>query len=73
MRTVAHKKGDRYYLNGVKCYISGGSKAGLITVRIFGVYDAAPGSTLYATPDPAKTYRFGADGIVGRDGPACGR
>ncbi|QPC89802.1 ABC transporter ATP-binding protein [Mesorhizobium sp. INR15] len=37
-------------------------KAGLITVRIFGVYDAEPGSTLYATPDPAKTYRFGADG-----------
>ncbi|TPM10436.1 MULTISPECIES: ABC transporter ATP-binding protein [unclassified Mesorhizobium] len=39
-------------------------KAGLITVRIFGVYDAAPGATLYATPDPAKTYRFGADGKV---------
>ncbi|TGQ74421.1 MAG: ABC transporter ATP-binding protein [Mesorhizobium sp.] len=37
-------------------------KAGLITVRIFGVYDAEPGTTLYATPDPAKTYRFGADG-----------
>ena len=37
-------------------------KAGLITVRIFGVYDAEPGATLYATPDPAKTYRFGADG-----------
>ena len=37
-------------------------KAGLITVRIFGVYNAEPGSTLYATPDPAKTYRFGADG-----------
>ncbi len=39
-------------------------KAGLITVRIFGVYNAEPGSTLYATPDPAKTYRFGADGRV---------
>ncbi|RUX28059.1 ABC transporter ATP-binding protein [Mesorhizobium sp. M7A.F.Ca.US.011.01.1.1] len=39
-------------------------KAGLITVRIFGVYDAEPGATLYATPDPAKTYRFGADGKV---------
>ncbi|TIW91394.1 MAG: sn-glycerol-3-phosphate ABC transporter ATP-binding protein UgpC [Mesorhizobium sp.] len=37
-------------------------KAGLITVRIFGVYDAEPGATLYATPDPAKTYRFAADG-----------
>ncbi|TJW13882.1 MAG: ABC transporter ATP-binding protein [Mesorhizobium sp.] len=39
-------------------------KAGLITVRIFGVYNAEPGATLYATPDPAKTYRFGADGRV---------
>ncbi|MEW6631259.1 MAG: ABC transporter ATP-binding protein, partial [Pseudomonadota bacterium] len=37
-------------------------KAGMLTVRIFGVYNAEPGSTLYATPDPAKTYRFGADG-----------
>ena len=32
IKTNARKKGDRYYLNGVKCYISGGSKAGLITV-----------------------------------------
>ncbi|PAP96955.1 ABC transporter ATP-binding protein [Mesorhizobium wenxiniae] len=39
-------------------------KAGLITVRIFGVYNAETGATLYATPDPAKTYRFGADGKV---------
>ncbi|AZN97224.1 ABC transporter ATP-binding protein [Mesorhizobium sp. M9A.F.Ca.ET.002.03.1.2] len=39
-------------------------KAGLITVRIFGVYNAEPGATLYATPDPAKTYRFGTDGKV---------
>ena len=39
-------------------------KAGLITVRIFGVYDAEPGATLYATPDPARTYRCGADGKV---------
>ncbi|TPJ63286.1 ABC transporter ATP-binding protein [Mesorhizobium sp. B2-7-1] len=39
-------------------------KAGLITVRIFGVYNAEPGSVLYATPDAAKTYRFGADGKV---------
>ena len=37
-------------------------KAGLITVRIFGVYNAEPGSTLFVTPDPEKTYRFGADG-----------
>ncbi|WP_352654599.1 ABC transporter ATP-binding protein [Mesorhizobium sp. M0317] len=37
-------------------------KAGLITVRIFGVYDAEPGATLYATPEPGKTYRFGAEG-----------
>ncbi|WP_027060800.1 ABC transporter ATP-binding protein [Mesorhizobium loti] len=39
-------------------------KAGLITVRIFGVYDAEPGATLYATPELGKTYRFGADGKV---------
>nr|WP_210328659.1 ABC transporter ATP-binding protein [Mesorhizobium amorphae] len=39
-------------------------KAGLITVRIFGVYNAEPGATLYATPEPGKTYRFGADGKV---------
>ncbi|UCI07856.1 ABC transporter ATP-binding protein [Mesorhizobium sp. B1-1-8] len=39
-------------------------KAGLITVRIFGVYNAEPGATLYTTPDAAKTYRFGADGKV---------
>ncbi|MDX8498410.1 ABC transporter ATP-binding protein [Mesorhizobium sp. VK4C] len=39
-------------------------KAGMLTVRIFGVYNAEPGATLYATPDPAKTYRFGADGKV---------
>ena len=37
-------------------------KAGLITVRIFGVYNAEAGATLFVTPDPAKTYRFGADG-----------
>jgi multiple sugar transport system ATP-binding protein len=39
-------------------------KAGLLTVRIFGVYDAAPGSTVYATPQPGRTYRFGADGRI---------
>jgi multiple sugar transport system ATP-binding protein len=37
-------------------------KAGLITVRIFGVYDAEPGATLYATPQPGKVYRFDAEG-----------
>ncbi len=37
-------------------------KAGLITVRIFGVHGAEPGSTLYVTPDPQKIYRFGEDG-----------
>jgi len=37
-------------------------QAGLLTVRIFGVYDAEPGATLYATPHPEKTYRFDADG-----------
>ena len=37
-------------------------KAGLLTVRIFGVYDAEPGATLFATPDPQKTYRFDENG-----------
>ena len=32
IRTHARKAGDRYLLNGVKCYISGGPKAGVITV-----------------------------------------
>jgi multiple sugar transport system ATP-binding protein len=39
-------------------------KAGLLTARIFGVYEAAPGAILYATPDRGKTYRFGKDGSV---------
>jgi multiple sugar transport system ATP-binding protein len=39
-------------------------KAGLLTVRIFGVYNADPGATVYATPEPGKTYRFGSDGKV---------
>lgn len=30
--TVAHRRGDRYYLNGIKTFISGGARAGLITV-----------------------------------------
>ena len=42
--------------------ISTTEKAGLITVRIFGVYDAEPGATLFATPDPLRTYRFDAEG-----------
>jgi multiple sugar transport system ATP-binding protein len=37
-------------------------QAGLITVRLFGEYDARPGAVLYATPVEGKTYRFGADG-----------
>ncbi len=37
-------------------------QAGLLTVRIFGVYDAEPGATLFVTPDPEKTYRFAEDG-----------
>ncbi|CAM5547950.1 multiple sugar transport system ATP-binding protein [Aquamicrobium terrae] len=37
-------------------------KAGLITVRIFGIYNAEPGAVLYATPQPDRIYRFGADG-----------
>ncbi|MGD9912782.1 MAG: ABC transporter ATP-binding protein [Rhizobiaceae bacterium] len=41
-------------------------KAGLITVRLFGEYQAEPGATLYATPDPARTFRFDADGKVMR-------
>jgi acyl-CoA dehydrogenase len=32
VRTTARKQGDRYYLNGVKHFISGGARAGLITV-----------------------------------------
>jgi multiple sugar transport system ATP-binding protein len=37
-------------------------KAGLITVRLFGEYAAAPGEELFATPDPSRVYRFGEDG-----------
>jgi multiple sugar transport system ATP-binding protein len=36
--------------------------AGLLTIRIFGVYDAEPGEALFVTPDAGRTYRFGADG-----------
>ncbi|TKT74781.1 ATP-binding cassette domain-containing protein [Aquamicrobium sp. LC103] len=37
-------------------------KAGLLTARIFGEYRAEPGSTVHATPEPAKTYRFDEEG-----------
>jgi len=37
-------------------------QAGLITVRIFGEYQTNPGAVLYATPDPAQTFRFDAEG-----------
>ncbi len=37
-------------------------KAGLVTIRLFGEYKTGPGETLFATPDPARTYRFDADG-----------
>jgi multiple sugar transport system ATP-binding protein len=37
-------------------------QAGLITVRLFGAYEAAPDAVLYVTPTPGKTYRFGEDG-----------
>jgi multiple sugar transport system ATP-binding protein len=39
-------------------------RAGLITIRIFGEYKAEPGVTLYATPDPARIYRFNESGTV---------
>lgn len=32
IQTAARKQGDRYYLNGVKHFISGGARAGLISV-----------------------------------------
>jgi acyl-CoA dehydrogenase len=32
VRTLARKQGERYYLNGLKHFISGGARAGLITV-----------------------------------------
>jgi multiple sugar transport system ATP-binding protein len=41
-------------------------KAGLLTVRVFGSYDAQPGATIYATPEPGKTHRFAADGSAVR-------
>ncbi|MEP1113392.1 MAG: ATP-binding cassette domain-containing protein [Nitratireductor sp.] len=37
-------------------------KAGLLTVRIFGEFRAEAGETIFATPDPARTCRFDAEG-----------
>ncbi len=37
-------------------------KAGLLTARIFGVHDAAPGATVHVTPDRQRIYRFASDG-----------
>jgi len=37
-------------------------RAGLLTVRIFGVYDAEPGATLFATPQKGKVYLFDGEG-----------
>ena len=39
-------------------------RAGLLTVRIFGEFKAEPGATVFATPDPGRSFRFGADGRV---------
>jgi multiple sugar transport system ATP-binding protein len=39
-----------------------GEKTGPIIVRLFGEFHAEPGSTVYATPDAKRTYRFDADG-----------
>jgi multiple sugar transport system ATP-binding protein len=39
-------------------------KAGFVTVRLFGEHRFKPDDVLYATPDPARMYRFGADGRV---------
>jgi multiple sugar transport system ATP-binding protein len=37
-------------------------QAGLLTARIFGEYKADAGATIFATPEPGRTFRFGADG-----------
>jgi multiple sugar transport system ATP-binding protein len=39
-------------------------KAGLVTARLFGEHRFGADDLLYATPDPARIYRFGADGRV---------
>jgi multiple sugar transport system ATP-binding protein len=39
-------------------------RAGLVTVRLFGEVHHDPGETLYLTPDPARLYRFDAEGRV---------
>jgi multiple sugar transport system ATP-binding protein len=37
---------------------------GFVTVRLFGEHRFAAADVLYATPDPARMYRFGQDGRV---------
>ena len=37
-------------------------QAGLLTIRIFGENRAEPGTTLYATPDPSRIFRFDDEG-----------
>jgi multiple sugar transport system ATP-binding protein len=39
-------------------------KAGLVTVRLFGEHRFGADDVVYATPDPARIYRFGADGRI---------
>jgi multiple sugar transport system ATP-binding protein len=39
-------------------------KAGFVTVRLFGEHRFGADDVLYATPDPARIYGFGADGRV---------
>jgi multiple sugar transport system ATP-binding protein len=38
--------------------------AGFVTARLFGEHRFGADDVLYATPDPARIYRFGADGRV---------
>ncbi len=39
-------------------------QAGFVTVRLFGEHRFGADDVLYATPDPARIYRFGVDGRV---------
>jgi multiple sugar transport system ATP-binding protein len=39
-------------------------QAGLVTVRLFGEHRFRADDVVFATPDPARLYRFGADGRV---------
>jgi multiple sugar transport system ATP-binding protein len=38
--------------------------AGFVTARLFGEHRFGADDVLYATPDPARIYRFGADGRI---------